>query len=99
VALRVAPVTGPAWKRIATVMDTVSAEVIRRLLASEGVPAEIRSDSSLLGEARQCDILVPAAWAARAQAILGQHPASDAELERLAGGCDPPTPDEGSRNA
>lgn len=76
--------TTTGWKRVATLLDTVSAEAIRRLLAAEGVPAAIRSDSSLLGEARSCEVVVPPAWQQRAQEILEERQVSEVELERLA---------------
>ncbi|CAG0932424.1 MAG: DUF2007 domain-containing protein [Gammaproteobacteria bacterium] len=76
--------TTAGWKRVATLLDTVSAEAVRRLLVAEGVPAAIRSDSSLLGEARSCEVVVPPAWVQRAQEILEERQVSEAELERLA---------------
>lgn len=74
----------PGWTRVATVLDTISAEVIRRRLTAEGVAVEIVSDSSLLGEARRCEIYVPSGAAPRARFLLEEDLASPAELERLA---------------
>lgn len=90
--------TRPGWTCIASVTDTVSAEILRRRLTAEGVAVEVRSDSSLLGEARRCDIFVPSGAAWRAQAILDEDPASEAELAQLAGLHAPPG-DDGGRKA
>ncbi len=82
------------WRRVATVADTVSAAAICHVLASEGVPAEVRSDSSLLGEARLCAVMVPVIWLQRAQEILQERELCEVELERLAtAGLRPPGSD------
>jgi hypothetical protein len=95
--MEVAAMTRPGWTRIASVTDTVSAEIQRRRLTAEGVAVEVRSDSSLLGEARRCDIFVPSGAAWRAQAILDEDPASEAELAQLAGLHAPPGDGEGRK--
>jgi len=83
------------WTCIASVPDTVSAEILRRRLTAEGIAVEVQSDSSLLGEARRCDIFVPSGAAWRAQAILDEDPASEAELAQLAGLHVPPGGEDG----
>jgi hypothetical protein len=79
------PVT-PYTVCVATYSDTVSAEVSAQLLRSEGVDVRLVTDSALLGEARQCEVHVPAQLAHRARWLLAQSPVSDGELEYLATG-------------
>ena len=74
------------WEIAAVVADTLSAEALVGLVASEGVPARLVTDSELLGAARQCRILVPAAMIHRARCVLWQTSFSDEELAALAVG-------------
>jgi hypothetical protein len=48
-----------AWDVVATFSDVPSAHAMVALFRGEGVPAEVVSDTSLLGEARRCEIRVP----------------------------------------
>jgi len=72
------------WDVAAAVADTLSAQALIGLLASEGVPARMQSDTALLGEARQCRILVPRELIRRARCVLWQTRFSDEELAALA---------------
>ncbi|HTW39146.1 MAG TPA: hypothetical protein VMD49_11310 [Steroidobacteraceae bacterium] len=72
------------WDVAAVVADTVSAQALMGLLASEGVPARMQSDTALLGAARQCRILVPRDMIGRARCVLWQSRFSDEELAALA---------------
>jgi hypothetical protein len=54
------------------------------LLASEGVPARLQSDTAILGAARQCRILVPKEMIQKARCVLWQTRFSDEELAALA---------------
>jgi len=74
------------WEIAAVVADTLSAEALVGLFASEGVPARLVTDSELLGAARQCRILVPSAMIQRARCVLWQTRFSDEELAALAVG-------------
>jgi hypothetical protein len=56
------------------------------LFRAEGVPAEVISDTSLLGEARRCEIRVPPELAHRARWLMSQAKFTDAELTFLATG-------------
>ena len=56
------------------------------LFRTEGVPAEVVSDTSLLGEARHCEIRVPPELAHRARWLMSQAQFTDAELTFLATG-------------
>jgi hypothetical protein len=71
---------------VATFPDVPSAHVLVVLLRAEGVPAEIVSDTSLLGEARRCEIRVPSELARRARWLMAQAQITDAELTFLATG-------------
>ncbi|HTX06702.1 MAG TPA: hypothetical protein VMD06_12835 [Steroidobacteraceae bacterium] len=72
------------WDVAAVVADTLSAEALIGLFASEGVPARLQSDTALLGAARQCRILVPRDMIQRARCVLWQTRFSDEELAMLA---------------
>jgi hypothetical protein len=74
------------WKIIATVPDTMSAQALLTYLEAEGVPSRVQTDTSLLGEARRCDILVPLELSHRARSLLAQGNFTDAELTFLATG-------------
>jgi len=56
------------------------------LFRAEGVPAEVVSDTSLLGEARHCKIRVPPELSHRARWLMSQAQFTDAELTFLATG-------------
>lgn len=73
-----------SWRRLMTVLDVLSAQAIVERLMSEGVPARVRTDSSLLGTARRCEILVPDGLFERAEWLLSSGQFSDDELASLA---------------
>jgi len=75
-----------SWQVLVTVYDTASAAALSDQLRSEGVPSVLKSDSSLLGEARRCDILVAPEMLHRAKWIMAQSVVSEAELTYLATG-------------
>lgn len=83
-----------AWKSLVTVADTLSAQALIDRLQLEGVPARIESDSSLLGAARLCHVMVPTNQVHRARRLLEAESFTDAELRFLATGeldDEPPT--------
>ena len=75
-----------AWDVVATFSDVPSAHAMAVLFRGEGVPAEVVSDTSLLGEARRCEIRVPPEFAHRARWLMSQAQFTDAELTFLATG-------------
>jgi hypothetical protein len=75
-----------AWDVVVTLSDVPSAHVMAVLFRAEGVPAEVVSDASLLGEARRCEIRVPSELAHRARWLMSQAQFTDAELTFLATG-------------
>lgn len=74
------------WQPVAVVLDTLSANAMAERLQIEGIPASVQSDSSLLGVARQCRVLVRAADLPRAHAVLSSGGFTDEELTQLAVG-------------
>lgn len=74
------------WEILTVVADTLSAEALMGLLASEGIGARVQADSELLGAARQCRILVQRSAILRARRLLWQTRFSDEELSALAMG-------------
>jgi hypothetical protein len=85
-----------SWRSLMTVLDALSAQAVSGRLNAEGVPTRVRSDSSLLGAARRCDILVPVELLGRAESLLASWQFSDEELTRLATDeCDGKPRDEG----
>jgi Putative prokaryotic signal transducing protein len=75
-----------SWKTLITVFDTISAQVLVDRLNAEGVPTQLKSDSSLFGVARSCEILVPEEVLWRARRLMATEPFSDSELSSLATG-------------
>jgi hypothetical protein len=73
-----------AWDVVATFSDVPSAHAVAALFRREGVPVEVVSDTSLLGEARRCEIRVPPELAHRARWLMSQAQFTDAELTFLA---------------
>jgi hypothetical protein len=74
------------WDVVVTFSDVPSAHAMAVLFRAEGVPAEVVSDTSLLGEARRCEIRVPSELAHRARWLMSQAQFTDAELTFLATG-------------
>jgi hypothetical protein len=74
------------WDVVVTFSDVPSAQAMAILFRGEGVPAEVVSDTSLLGEARRCEVRVPSEFAHRARWLMSQAQFTDAELTFLATG-------------
>lgn len=72
------------WEILTVVADTLSAQALIGLLASEGIGTRVQADSELLGAARQCRILVPRRAILRARCLIWQTRFSDEELSALA---------------
>jgi hypothetical protein len=80
------PTSNLTWDVVATFSDVPSAQALAGLFQEEGVPVELVSDTSLLGEVRLCEVRVPSALAHRARWLMSQAKFTDAELEFLATG-------------
>jgi len=76
----------PQWEAVASFSDLPSANVLAERLRGDGFPTIVISDSNLLGEARQCQVRVPAELARRARWLLAQSQFTDEELNYLATG-------------
>ncbi len=74
------------WQPVVIVLDTLSANAIAERLQLEGIPARVESDTSLLGAARQCSVLVERANLHRARWMLASGGFTDEELTYLATG-------------
>ncbi len=74
------------WEIVTVVPDTLSAQALLGLFASEGIRARVQTDSELLGAARRCHVLVPSKAIGRARCLLWQTRFSDEELSALAMG-------------
>jgi hypothetical protein len=74
------------WQPVVVVLDALSANAIAERLRLEGIPVRVQSDTSLLGVARQCRVLVQAEDLRRAGAVLSESGFTDEELARLAAG-------------
>jgi len=74
------------WQSLMTVLDTLSAQALVERLNGEGVPTRVQMDTSLLGAARSCEILVPSELLHRAKWLLSSGQFSDTELTYLATG-------------
>jgi len=75
-----------SWQSLMTVLDTLSAQALVERLNGEGVPTRVQMDTSLLGVARNCEILVPGELLHRARWLLSSQHFSDTELTYLATG-------------
>jgi len=82
----VASTSNSTWQVVAAFSDVASAHATATLFRAEGVPAKIVSDTSLLGEARGCEIQVPRELVHRARWLMSQAQFTDAELTFLATG-------------
>ncbi len=72
------------WETVAVVTDTLSAQALVGLLASERIRARVQADTELLGAARRCRVQVPRKLIDRARCLLWQTRFSDEELSELA---------------
>lgn len=81
------PMGSTDWQPVAAFPESISAAAVKALLENSGVPATLRSDTAILGEARQCAVLVPTSLLERARQVLAeQQDFTEAELEFLATG-------------
>jgi hypothetical protein len=80
------PTANLVWDVVATFSDVPSAQVLVALFRAEGVPTDLVSDTSLLSEARRCEVRVPPALMHRARWLMAQAQFTDAELVFLATG-------------
>jgi hypothetical protein len=76
----------PQWQLLTTTPDVPSARALAESLVAQGVPAQVVSESTLMGEALPCRVMVGAALLHRAQWLISQGQFTDEELAFLATG-------------
>jgi hypothetical protein len=74
------------WALLTSLPDAPSAQSLVDALFAYGVAARVESEPALLGEVRNCNVLVQVKLLHRARWFLAQGQISDAELEFLATG-------------
>ena len=74
------------WQLLTTAPNVPAAHAIMILLHNHGVECQLKTDTSLLGEGRQCAIMVEAPFLHRARHVLAEANFTDAELDFLATG-------------
>ena len=78
--------TEATWQLLTTAPNVPAAHAVASLLEGNGIACRLKADSSLLGEARSCAVLVEASLVHRANLVLSGANFSDAELDFLATG-------------
>ena len=76
----------PTWHVLTTAPDLPSARALVEALMAQGITSHVVPDSTLLGEAMPCRVVVDAAQAHQANWALSQGQFSDDELAFLATG-------------
>ena len=74
------------WHVLTTAPDLPSAHALVEVLTAQGITSHVVPDSTLLGQALPCRVLVEAALAHRAKWVMSQAQFSDEELDFLATG-------------
>jgi len=74
------------WQLLTTAPNVPAARALASMLESQGVACQLKADTSLLGEARQCAVWVESALLHRAKWLLEEASFTDAELDFLATG-------------
>jgi hypothetical protein len=78
--------SGTRWHLLTTAPNAPCAHALVQSLRARGIDSKVVSDSTLLGEARVCRIMVAESLAARAHQMLEEGQFTDAELAFLATG-------------
>ena len=74
------------WQLLTTAPNMPAARAVAGLLEDHGVKCQLKADTSLLGEGRQCAIMVEASLLHRGKYVLAEASFTDAELDFLATG-------------
>jgi hypothetical protein len=81
------------WALLETCADRITALTLQQRLEQEGVSAQLRTATPLLGEFQSTRVMVPAADLQRARRLIESQAVSEDELEFLAiGGNRQPEP-------
>ena len=73
-------------EQVATFDDEVSAEILAGMLRSEGVPVDVRADSTLPGLVAEVQVYVPRSLVHRARWFMNSLKVSETELNYAATG-------------
>jgi hypothetical protein len=79
-------VSQKTWQVLMTAPNVPAAHALMTLLHDRGVECQLKADTALLGEGRQCAILVEASLLHRAKYVLAEANFTDEELDFLATG-------------
>ena len=74
------------WQLLTTAPNMPAARAVAGLLEAKGVRCQLKADTALLGEGRQCAIMVEASLLHRGKFVLAEANFTDAELDFLATG-------------
>jgi hypothetical protein len=74
------------WQLLTVAPNAPTAHVLVESLCAQGITAQVVTDSSLLGQAMPCRVMVDAPQLRRAQQLLEHEPFTDEELDFLATG-------------
>jgi hypothetical protein len=74
------------WQVLTTAPDLPSAHALVEILTGQGITAHVVPDSTLLGQALPCRVMVDSAQAHRARWLMSQSQFTDEELAFLATG-------------
>jgi hypothetical protein len=74
------------WHVLTTAPDVPSAHALVETLLAQGIDSHVVPDSTLLGEAMPCRVVVDSSLAHRAQWVMSQGQFTDEELTFLATG-------------
>ena len=74
------------WQVLTAVPDVPSARALVESLLAQGVTAQVVTESTLMGEALPCRVMVEAASLHRAKALISQGDFTEDELAFLATG-------------
>ena len=74
------------WHVLTTAPDLPSAHALVEVLTAHGIASHVVPDSTLLGEALPCRVMVDSALVHRAQWVMSQGQFTDEELTFLATG-------------
>ena len=72
------------WAVVERFSDVPTARTYAARLVEEGVPAEVDTDTPILGELRPAEVVVPEDWEKRARWLAARWAVSEAELTRQA---------------
>jgi len=76
----------PKWQVLTTAPDLPSAHALVETLTAQGIASHVVPDSTLLGQALPCRVMIESGMAHRAKWVMSQSQFTDEELTFLATG-------------